>query len=165
LVLTDDRGGELVVELAARVGSLRDQRTVTSPIFGSRSLPPGVMAKRALRVNRIACRLSLRERNRGGPTFGPLRLPSRAAKKLRKAVVASARACCSTTADTSQSQARSGWFLASVITMRDSSASDRNGRPCWRVWSRRAMASLNTTRAQPNALASAIRWPGVGSSR
>ena len=56
-------------------GRSRDQRTVTSPIFGSRSFPPGVMANQALRVNRIACRPSLRDRNRGGAIFGPLRLP------------------------------------------------------------------------------------------
>ena len=37
-------------------GSVRDQRTGTSPIFGSRRFPPGVIENRALRVNRIACR-------------------------------------------------------------------------------------------------------------
>jgi hypothetical protein len=54
-----------------------------SPIFGSRSLPPGVTEKRALRVNRIACRVSLRDRNRGGDILGPLRVPLREAKKFR----------------------------------------------------------------------------------
>ena len=54
----------------------RDQRTGTSPILGSRSLPPRVTMKRALRVNRIACRVSLRNRNRGAATLGPLRSPA-----------------------------------------------------------------------------------------
>ena len=35
-------------------GRSRDQRTGTSPIFGSRSLPPAVMVNRALRVKRMA---------------------------------------------------------------------------------------------------------------
>ncbi|MEV4799693.1 hypothetical protein AB0K18_06715 [Nonomuraea sp. NPDC049421] len=78
-------------------------------------------------------------------------------KKLPNAVVASAGACWSTTADTSASQARSGRFLASVITERDSSASVTNGRAWVCAWWRSASASLNTTRAHPNALASAIR--------
>jgi hypothetical protein len=38
------------------VGSGRDQRTGTSPIFGSRSLPFESTLNRALAVNRIACR-------------------------------------------------------------------------------------------------------------
>ncbi|MCW2939185.1 MAG: hypothetical protein JWN00_2170 [Actinomycetia bacterium] len=64
-------------------GSERDQRTATSPIFGSRSFPPAVTAKRELFVNRMACRLSLRDRYRGGATLRPLRLPEMEAKKLR----------------------------------------------------------------------------------
>ena len=35
-------------------GRPRDQVTATSPIFGSRSFPPAVIAKQALRVNRIS---------------------------------------------------------------------------------------------------------------
>jgi hypothetical protein len=64
-------------------GSSRDQRTSTSPIFGNRSrLLPSTL-NRALAVNRIACRRSLRDRNRGGATFGPLRFPVIDAKKFR----------------------------------------------------------------------------------
>jgi hypothetical protein len=74
-------------------------------------------------VNLMACRLSLRERNRGGPTLRPLRLPVIEAKKLRYAVFRSARACCSTTEDTSLSHARSGVRFAAVSRL-DSSASD-----------------------------------------
>ena len=74
-------------------GRSLDQRTSTSPIFGSRSFPAGVMANRALRVNRIACRRSLRDRNRGGAIFGPFRFPVTEAKKFRYAVFRSARAC------------------------------------------------------------------------
>ncbi len=54
-------------------GSGRDQRTRISPIFGSRSFPPSVIENLALRVNRIAWRLSLRDRYRGGPIMGPFR--------------------------------------------------------------------------------------------
>jgi hypothetical protein len=64
-------------------GSSRDQRTGTSPALGNRSFPPAVTAKRVLRVNRIACRASLRDRNRGGATLRPLRFPETDAKKLR----------------------------------------------------------------------------------
>ena len=42
---------------------------------------------RALAVNRIACRLSLRDRNLGGATLRPLRLPVIEAKKLRYATI------------------------------------------------------------------------------
>src|SRR5690606_40696432 len=61
------------VTLDGSDGRRRDHFTGTSPIFGRRSLPPAVIAKRALRVKRIACRLSLRDRKRGGATFGPFR--------------------------------------------------------------------------------------------
>lgn len=47
-------------------GSERDQMTGTSPIFGRRSLPPGVIANRAFLVKRIACRESLRDAVHGG---------------------------------------------------------------------------------------------------
>src|SRR5207248_4010025 len=87
-------------------GRSRDQRTGTSPILGSRSLPPGVIEKRAFRVNRIACLWSLRDRKRGGATFGPLRLPVTEAKNFRYPAFRSASACWSTTADTPPSQAR-----------------------------------------------------------
>ena len=69
--------------LEGREGSGRDQRTGTSPILGSRSLPLGSTVNRALAVNRIVCRWSLRDRNRGGATFGPFRLPVIEAKKFR----------------------------------------------------------------------------------
>jgi len=36
----------------------------------------------ALAVNRIDCRVSLRDLNRGAPSFGPLRVPLREAKKF-----------------------------------------------------------------------------------
>lgn len=51
----------------------RDQRTATSPTFGSRSFPFSSTANRLFFVNRTDCRASLRDRNRGGPTFGPFR--------------------------------------------------------------------------------------------
>src|SRR5260370_27748480 len=89
-------------------GRVRDQRTRTSPILGSRNLPPGMTQKRALRVKRIACRVSLRDRNRGGPILGPVRLPVTEVRKFRYAALRSARACCSTTADTSPRPSRSG---------------------------------------------------------
>src|ERR1700751_1066573 len=66
-------------------GSGRDQRRGRSPILGRRSLPPGVTWKRALRVNRIACLRSLRDRNLGGPTLGPFRFPVTEARKFRYA--------------------------------------------------------------------------------
>lgn len=135
-------------------GRLRDQRTATSPIFGRRSRPLSSTLNREFFVNRIACRLSLRDRNRGGATLRPLRLPVIEAKKLRYAVFRSARACCSTTADTSPSHARSGVVLACVMIRFDSSASETYGKPCSRASCRRRSPSLNTTRAHPNALAS-----------
>src|SRR5258705_13032522 len=92
-------------------GSGRDHRAATSPILGRRNFPPGVIEKRALRVNRIVCLPSFRDRNLGGPAFGPFRLPARAAKKFRQAAFRSARACCSTTDETSASQARSASAL------------------------------------------------------
>jgi hypothetical protein len=73
----------ITVTLDGSDGSKRDHRTFTSPIFGSRSFPPSVTQNRALRVNRIACRRSLRDRNRGGAIFRPFRCPLTEAKKLR----------------------------------------------------------------------------------
>jgi hypothetical protein len=151
----------ITVTLDGPAGRSRDQQTSTSPIFGRRSFPPAVTAKRALRVNRIACRRSLRDRNRGGPTLGPFRVPATEAKKFRYAAVRSASACCSTTDDTSPSQARSGLALAAV-SRADSSPSVRYGRPAACASCRAHSPSLNTTRAQPNARASACRWPGAG---
>jgi hypothetical protein len=83
----------ITVTLDGPAGRSRDQRTSMSPTFGSRSFPPAVMAKRALAVNRIACRRFLRDRNRGASARGPLRLPVTEAKKFRYAVFRSARAC------------------------------------------------------------------------
>src|ERR1035441_4707611 len=96
----------ITVTLDGPAGSSRDQRTGTSPIFGRRSFPPAGTAKRAVRVNRIACRRSLQDRNRGGATRGPLRVPAAEAKKFRYAAVRSASACCRTTPDTSPRRAR-----------------------------------------------------------
>jgi hypothetical protein len=143
-------------------GRVRDQRTSRSPIFGSRSRPLSSTLNRALAVNRIACRLSLRDRNRGGATRRPLRRPVTEAKKLRYAMFRSARACCNTTADTSPSQARASVFFASVISRRDNSPSGTYGRPLSRACRRSRSPSLNTTRAHPNAFANSICWPGVG---
>lgn len=56
-------------------GSSRDHATFTSPIFGNRSLPVAVTLNLALAVNLIECRLSLRDRKRGGATLAPFRLP------------------------------------------------------------------------------------------
>src|SRR5579859_718113 len=143
-------------------GRVRDQRTSRSPIFGNRSRPLSQTLNRALAVNRIACRLSLRDRNRGGATVRPLRLPVIEAKKLRYATFRSARACCNTTADTPQSHARSGVSLACVMTRLDNSPSDTYFSPASRACRRRRSPSLNTTRAHPNARASACCWDGVG---
>ncbi len=142
-------------------GRSRDQRTGTSPIFGSRSLPSGSTLNRAFAVNRTDWRRSLRDRNRGGAIRGPFRLPVTEAKKFRYATLRSAWACWSTTDDTSPSHARSGLAFAAV-SRADNSASVMYGSPsacaCWRARS----ASLYTTLAHPNALARAWRWPGVG---
>ena len=48
-------------------GSGRDQRAGTSPILGRRSFPLVSTLNRALAVNRMACRRSLRDRDRGRP--------------------------------------------------------------------------------------------------
>ncbi|WP_235965548.1 hypothetical protein [Micromonospora rubida] len=112
-------------------------------------------------VNRMACRLSLRERNLGGATLRPLRLPLIEAKKLRYAVFRSAKACCNTTDDTSESHARSGVALASVIRF-DNSASDRYFSPFSLAICRARSPSLNTTRAHPNDRASASHWAVSG---
>ncbi len=150
-----------IVTLDGAEGSVRDQRTSRSPIFGNLSRPLSSTLNRALAVNRIACRLSLRDRNLGGATLRPLRLPVTEAKKLRYAVFRSARACWSTTADTSPSHARSGVSFAAVTRL-DSSASDRYGNPSARACCRARSASLNTTRAHPNARASDCCWTDVG---
>ena len=64
-------------------GRSRDQRTCTSPIFGSLSRPLSSTRNRELAVNRTACLRSLRDRNRGGAIFAPLRLPVTELKKFR----------------------------------------------------------------------------------
>ena len=148
--------------------------TGTSPILGSRSLPSGRILNRALAVNRIPCRVSLRDLNRGSPTslgFGPFRPPRchwrsvlRYSKNRRYAVFRSARDCCRITAETSLSHARSGAAFATV-SRADTSASVRNGCPAACACCRAASASLNTTRAQPNALPKVIRCRGDGSRR
>ncbi len=137
-------------------GSIRDHLTGTGPIFGRFSFPPVVIDQRAFAVNRTACRLSLRLLNRGGPIFGPRRVPLSDARKFPYAVSRSRRDCCRTTAETSPSQARSGVFFDSVNRF-DSSAAFGNGRPAARASSRNRRPSLNTTRAHPNARANANR--------
>ncbi|MFD6393354.1 hypothetical protein ACWF9G_27905 [Nocardia sp. NPDC055029] len=62
----------ITVTLDGSDGSARDQRTETSPIFGSLSFRHEVTVNLALRVNRIDCRLSLRDRYFGGATRAPL---------------------------------------------------------------------------------------------
>ena len=114
-------------------GSVRDQRTCRSPIFGRRRRPLPSTLNLEFLVNRMACRLSLRDRNRGGASLRPWRLPVIEAKKLRYAVFRSASACCNTTAETSPSHARSGVALACVMTRLDSSASETYGKPCSRT--------------------------------
>lgn len=109
-------------------GSFRDQRTSTSPIFGSRNFPPTVMDQRAFLVNRIACR-EVFFFIVGGPTFDPLRVPFFEAKKLLYATSRSLSDCWSTTADTSLSHDRSSDFFASVMTCCASSAAVGRGRP------------------------------------
>ena len=69
---------------------------------------------------------------------------------------ASANACCSTTADTSASHARSGVRFAAVSAL-DNAASVGYGTPASCAARRAATASLNTTRAHPNARANACR--------
>src|SRR5829696_4992973 len=140
----------ITVTLDGAQGSARDQRTSTSPIFGNRSRPFPSTLNRALAVKRIACRLSLRDRNRGAATLRPLRLPVIEAKKLRYATFKSANACCSTTDDTSPSHARSGVVLARVMTRLDSSPSETYPSPLARACCRARSPSLNTTRAHPN---------------
>jgi len=118
----------ITVTLAGSQGRGRDQRTGTSPIFGRRSFPPGVILNLALAVNRTAWRRSLRDLNRGGSIFGPFRSPLREAKKFRYAAFRSARDCWSTTADTSPSHTRSGVALAAA-SWADNSASVGYGSP------------------------------------
>lgn len=108
-------------------------------------------------MNRIVCRLSLRDLKRGSATFGPLRVPFIDAKKFEYAVSKSLSDCCSTTAETSPSQARASVFFASVMTRLDRSPTFGYGKPWSRTHLRARNASLNTTRAHPNALPSAAR--------
>jgi hypothetical protein len=146
----------ITVTLDGAAGSGPDQRTSTSPTFGSRSCPLSSTLNRKLAVNLIAWRESFRDRNRGGPTFGPFRFPPTELRKFRYAWFRSARACCKTTDDTSPSHARSGAFF-DAVSRADISASVMYGSPDARPACRAASASLNTTRAHPNALASAWR--------
>jgi hypothetical protein len=107
---------------SASHGSSRDQRTFTSPIFGSLSLPSASTLNRAFAVNLTAWRRSLRDRNRGRRDPGPLPLARDRGEKFRYAPLRSAWACWSTTADTALSRARSGVPFAAVSPA-DSSAS------------------------------------------
>src|SRR5699024_10194559 len=105
-------------------GRSRDQRTSKSPTFAAYSFPFG-FNENPLRVSRIACRLSLRDRNRGRPTFRPARLPDIESNQLRYAARASWHACTSATLATSDSHTRASVFFASVTTRRCTSVSDR----------------------------------------
>ncbi len=67
----------------ASPGRLRDQRTGTSPIPGSRSRLAELTRNRAALVNRIDCARSRLDRNRGAPSRRPLRAPLTEAKKFR----------------------------------------------------------------------------------
>src|SRR5690606_40868004 len=96
-----------MVTLDGSDGRSRDQRTSISPILAKYRRPLGRIEKRP-RVNRIACRLSLRDLNRGGSTFGPFRLPATEAKNARYAWYRSLNDCCNTTLCTSANHARSG---------------------------------------------------------
>jgi hypothetical protein len=104
----------------------------------------------------MACRRSFRDRKRGGETFGPFRFRVTELKKFRYAVFRSASACYKTTEDTSPSHSRPGADLDSV-SRADICASVMYGSPAACAACRAARASLNTTRAHPNALASASR--------
>ena len=64
-------------------GRPRDQRTSTSPIFGSRSRPLPSTRNREFAVNRTACLRSFLDRKRGGAILGPFRFPVTDAKKFR----------------------------------------------------------------------------------
>jgi hypothetical protein len=71
-----------VTELGSE-GRSRDQRTWRFPIFGKDSRPLAVILNFELRVNRIDCRESFFNRNRGGATLRPLRFPVSELKKFR----------------------------------------------------------------------------------
>jgi hypothetical protein len=73
----------ITVTEVGTAGRSRDHTTITSPIFGSLSLPLSSTLKRAFEVNRIDCRESFLDRNLGGPTLGPFRLRARELKKFR----------------------------------------------------------------------------------
>ena len=83
----------MIATLDGADGKLLDQRTSTSPTFGSRNFPLGSTANWAFVVNRADCRRSLRDFGRGRPIFGPLRAPDRDSKKFRYAAFRSARDC------------------------------------------------------------------------
>ena len=96
-------------------GSSRDHATVSSPTLATysfrldRTLNP-------LRVSRIDCRVSLRDRNLGAPILRPFRFPLIESNQFRYARRASWHACTSTTDATSPNHTRCGVFFASVTT-------------------------------------------------
>src|SRR6476620_10702906 len=63
-------------------GRSRDQATSTSPTFATYSFPFGRF-ENPLRVSRIVCRLSRRDRNRGAPTLRPFRFPESESNQFR----------------------------------------------------------------------------------
>ncbi len=79
-------------------------------------------------------------------------MPDSEANQFLNACTASRHACTSTTDDTSVSHVRSSVRFARVATRRWTSMSD-SFSPAAYASSRVRIASLNTTRAQPNARA------------
>jgi len=62
-------------------GSSRDHTNAMFPTLAIRT--PWAVTPKPLRVRQIEARLSLRDRNRGCPTRGPLRLPEIESNQLR----------------------------------------------------------------------------------
>jgi hypothetical protein len=69
-------------------GRARDQRTSTSPIFGSRSRPSPSTRNRELAVNRTDCLRSFLDRNRGGATLRAVQVRAVAVTKLHTTSIA-----------------------------------------------------------------------------
>ncbi len=158
--LVDVPAGRILVKvtLDGPDGKGRDQRTCTSPTFGRRSFPLGSTRKRALEVNRSPvgdpCGTGPGRRD-----FRPVACAADGGEEIAIGGVRSTSACCSTTEDTSVSQARSRVFIA--VSRADNSASLMYGSPAANASWRARSPSLNTTRAHPNARASATCWPSV----
>ncbi len=63
-------------------GRSRDHATSSSPTFATYNFP-FERSENPLRVSRIACRVSLRERNRGAPILRPFRFPDIESNQFR----------------------------------------------------------------------------------